>query len=325
MEPPELSPGQLLVRKARALLVGSTILWGLSFPLMRGLELAQRQHTPDGSDTALASADMAIRFGLAALVMLPFYFKELRNITFREWNQAIGLGILGGVGLYLQTLGLAWTDASVAAFLTQLYALLVPLIVALRDRRWPSLRVMAACAMVLIGIAVLSPGLLTHFTLGTGTLVIIVSSGFIAGQIVWVERPIYAENRSGLITLLMFAIMAGMFVVAYFGTGGTTGFAVQSFNTPHLAVLTLAMVFLCTVVNYWIMNAWQRCVSATEAGLIYCLEPAIATIFSSFVPGWISRFAGITYPNEILSWTLVLGGAMILSATVLVATEKRGG
>ena len=150
------------------------------------------------------------------------------------------------------------------------------------------------------------------------------SSGFIAGQIVWVERPIYAENRFGLITLLMFVLMSAMFVFAYFGTGGTTSFAVQSFDTPRLAGLTLAMVLLCTVVNYWIMNAWQRCVSATEAGLIYCLEPAIATIFSSFVPGLISRFAGISYPNEMLSWTLALGGAMILSATVLVATEKRG-
>jgi len=324
MKSEELSPGVLLVLKARALLVASTVLWGLSFPLMRGLELAQKEHAPHGSDSAMACADMAVRFGLAALVLLPFYIRELGRITFREWSQAIGLAILGGVALYLQTLGLAWTDASVSAFLTQLYALLVPLIVAIRDRRPPSLRVIAACTIVLIGIAMLSPGLLTHFTLGPGTLVIILSSGFIAGQIVWVERPIYAENRSGLITLLMFAFMSGMFIIAYFGTGGTTGFAVQLFDTPNLVGLTLAMVFLCTVVNYWIMNAWQRCVSATEAGLIYCLEPAIATLFSSFLPGWISRFTGINYPSEMLSWTLFFGGAMILSATVLVATERRG-
>ncbi len=322
MEPSELSSGQSLVGKARALLVASTVLWGLSFPLMRGLVLAQKDHAPNGSDLALACADMAVRFGLAALVMLPFYLKDLARVSRREWSQAIGLAILGGAGLYLQTLGLAWTDASVSAFLTQLYALLVPLIVAIRDRRWPSLRVIVACAMVLIGIAVLSPGLLTHFTLGPGALVIIVSSGFIAGQIVWVERPVYAENRFGLVTLLMFALMSAMFILAYFGTGGTTAVALPLFGTPHLIGLTLAMVLLCTVVNYWIMNAWQRCVSATEAGLIYCLEPAIATIFSSFVPGLISRFANINYPNEMLSWTLAFGGAMILSATVLVATER---
>jgi hypothetical protein len=71
------------------------------------------------------------------------------------------------------------------------------------------------------------------------------------------------------------------------------------------------------------MNTWQRCISATEAGLIYCLEPVVATLFSAFLPRLISRWAGITYPNEALSWTLLLGGALILSATVLVATQKR--
>jgi drug/metabolite transporter (DMT)-like permease len=323
MESKELSSGALLIRKARALLVASTVLWGLTFPLMRGLELAQKEHIPNGSDIAMACADLAVRFGLGALVLLPFYLKELGRITFREWSQAIGLAILGGVGFYLQTLGLAWTDASVSAFLTQLYALIVPLIVALRDRSWPGLRVMIACVMVLSGVALLSPGLLNHFVLGPGALITIISSGFFAGQIVWVERPLYAENRFGLVTMLMFAVMGAMFGAAYLGTGAPSGFAVQLFNTPILGTLMLAMVLLCTVINFWIMNAWQRCVSATEAGLIYCLEPVMATIFSAFLPGLISRFAGISYPNEVLSWTLAVGGGLILCATMLVATQKR--
>ena len=96
-------------------------------------------------------------------------------------------------------------------------------------------------------------------------------------------------------------------------------------NAPWLAIwgLTLALVLLCTVFNFLIMNAWQRCVSATEAGLIYCIEPVIATILSAFLPGWISRAASITYTNETLTWSLLVGGVMIVSATVLVATERR--
>ncbi len=61
-------------------------------------------------------------------------------------------------GLYLQTLGLAWTDASIAAFLTQLYTLIVPLIVAVRDRRLPSRRVIVACVLVLVGRGDAEPG-----------------------------------------------------------------------------------------------------------------------------------------------------------------------
>jgi drug/metabolite transporter (DMT)-like permease len=319
----DLSPGVVLIRRARALLIGTTVLWGLSFPLLRGLELVQRANVPQVSDAALASADVAIRFALAVLFLLPIYGRQLARVNWREWSQAIGLALFAAGGLYLQTLGLAWTDASVAAFLTQLYTLIVPLIVAARDRRFPSLRVVVACVLVLAGAAMLSPGLLRHFTLGPGELVIMLSTVFMASQIVWVERPLYAENRAGVVTLIMFALLAGVFTAGYFTVGGTARVAGQLFGTPVLWMLTLALVLLCTVFNFLIMNAWQRCVSATEAGLIYCIEPVIATILSSFLPGWISRAAGITYTNETLTWSLLVGGVLIVGATVLVATERR--
>jgi len=313
----------VLIRRARTLLIGTTVLWGLSFPLLRGLELVQRAYAPQVPDAAMACADIAIRFALAVVFLVPFYGRGLSLVTLREWSQAIGLALFAAGGLYLQTLGLAWTDASITAFLTQLYTLIVPLIVAVRDRRFPSLRVVVACVLVLVGAAMLSPGLLGHFTLGPGEVVIIMSTFFMASQIVWVERPIYAENRAGVVTLVMFAIMAAAFTVGFFTTGGTAHSAGQLFGTPAIWALTLALVLLCTVFNFLIMNEWQRCVSATEAGLIYCLEPVIATVLSSFLPGWISRLASISYANETLSWSLLIGGMLIVGATVLVATEKR--
>jgi drug/metabolite transporter (DMT)-like permease len=290
---------------------------------MRGLELAQHIAAPGVSTATLACADMAVRFLVATLVLLPFYGRELLTVTPREWSQAIGLAFFAGAGLYLQSVGLAWTDASVCAFLTQLYTLLVPLLVACRDRRWPTLRTVAACLLVLLGAALLSPGLMTHFVLALGELVIIASTVFIAGQIVWVERSRYAANRAGLVTLIMFALM-GLFFAALFPVlGGTMSSAGRLFGAPSLAAFMLATVLFCTVINFFIMNKWQRWISATEAGLIYCLEPVVATIFASFLPGWISLLATVSYRNETLSWTLLAGGALIVGATILVATERR--
>ncbi len=323
MSKKDLSPGAVLIRRARTLLIGTTVLWGLSFPLLRGLELVQRAHVPEVSAGALASADVAIRFGLAALFLLPIYGHQLARINWREWSQAIGLAFFAAGGLYLQTLGLAWTDASVTAFLTQLYSLIVPLIVAVRDQRFPNARVIVACVLVLVGAAMLSPGLLKHFALGPGELAIIASTFFMASQIVWVERPLYVENRAGVVSLIMFALLGAVFAIGYFLVGGTTQVAGQLFGTPSIWVLTLALVLLCTVFNFLIMNAWQRCVSATEAGLIYCIEPVIATLLAGFLPGCISRFAGVTYVNETLTWNLFVGGVLIIGATVLVATEQR--
>ncbi len=310
-------------RQARVLLLGTTLLWGLSFPLIRGLELVQKAVLPSISDEALACADMSIRFGLAALVLLPVYARHLHRITLREWSQALGLACFAGAGLYLQTLGLAWTDASVSAFLTQLYTLIVPLVVALRDRRAPTGRVIVACGLVLVGAALLSPNLLTHLRLGAGEVIIVISAFFFACQIVWVERPVYADNRFGLVTLLMFGLLALMFAVAYMGTGNAPAQVGALLGTRFIWELTVALVLLCTVFNFFIMNAWQRYVSATEAGLIYCLEPVVATVLSSFLPGLISAHAGISYFNETLKWTLFVGGFLIVVATLLVATEKR--
>jgi drug/metabolite transporter (DMT)-like permease len=311
------------IRRARTLLFGATALWGLSFPLMRGLELTQGAHAAHVPFPALAAADMAVRFLAAALILLPIYGRELPTISRLEWSQAGGLAFFAGAGLFLQTLGLLWTDASVSAFLTQLYTLIVPLIVACRDRRWPTLRTVAACLLVLLGATLLSPGLLSHFALEVGEGVILLSTVFLAGQIVWVERPRYAANRAGPVTLVMFALMGLFFAAAYPLLGGTLAGMPQLFDTPGLAALMAATVLFCTVINFFIMNKWQRWVSATEAGLIYCLEPVIATALAAFLPAFISIMAGVNYANEPLGWNLVAGGALILAATILVASQRR--
>jgi drug/metabolite transporter (DMT)-like permease len=201
----------------------------------------------------------------------------------------------------------------------------VPLIVAIRDRRFPSPRVLVACGLVLAGASLLSPGLLRHFILGAGEVVIILSTFFMAAQIVWVERPRYAANRPGVVTLLMFALLAGAAAGGYFVVGGSAREGIELLSTPVLWGLTLALVLLCTVFNFLIMNAWQRRVTATEAGLIYSIEPVIAACLASFLPGWISRLAGISYGNETLTWSLFVGGFLIVCATVLVATERKAG
>ncbi len=315
--------GPVLVRRARTLLISVTVLWGLSFPLMRGLELVQNAYAPEVEAAPLALADVAMRFSLAALIMLPFCLRDVLSITRQEWLQASGLAFFAGTGMALQTLGLAWTDASVAAFLTQLYTLIVPLIVAIRDWRAPTLRTFVACALVLAGAAMLSPDLVQHFKLGRGELVIFISVFFLAGQIVWVERPIFAANRALLVTVVMFALMGLMFVVGFIFTGGTGGNVVRMFTPAPAWQLSLAALFLCTVFTFLVMNQYQRHVSATEAGVIYCIEPVVAAILAGFLPGWISWFAGVHWADEALTWKLLVGGALILGATMLVATEKR--
>jgi drug/metabolite transporter (DMT)-like permease len=82
----------------------------------------------------------------------------------------------------------------------------------------------------------------------------------------------------------------------------------------HLGFLAL----VCTVFAYGIMNLWQPKVSATEAGLIYCVEPVCAALYALFLPGILSLWTGVTYANETLTTTLIAGGLLITLANLLL-------
>jgi hypothetical protein len=71
------------------------------------------------------------------------------------------------------------------------------------------------------------------------------------------------------------------------------------------------------------MNHWQRHVTATEAGLIYCIEPVFASVFAWFLPGWFSSWAAVEYANENPTLNLLIGGGLITAANIIVQVPVR--
>jgi drug/metabolite transporter (DMT)-like permease len=81
---------------------------------------------------------------------------------------------------------------------------------------------------------------------------------------------------------------------------------------------TVALTLFCTLGAFTIMNTWQPRITATEAGLIYCLEPLFASCLALFLPALFARWAGFAYPNETLTANLLLGGGLITAANLLI-------
>ena len=81
------------------------------------------------------------------------------------------------------------------------------------------------------------------------------------------------------------------------------------------------LTVFCTLGGYLLMNYFQPFLTATQAGLIYCLEPVFASLFALFLPGWFSSMAGIQYANEQLSLALLVGGGLITVANALMQLE----
>ena len=143
-------------RYAILMLVLTAAVWGLSFPGGKALLLGANAALPGRDPWFFSSLMIGMRFGLAALVLWLFHPRAFAQMRASEFRQGFGLGVCGGVGMLFQADGLAFTEASTSAFLTQFTAVLVPIVIALRTRRWPSWFVTFCVALVVTGVGVLA-------------------------------------------------------------------------------------------------------------------------------------------------------------------------
>ncbi len=308
-------------RKAVRILVFCTILWGLSFPVMKALAQTQQNILPHTGSWFFTSLGVMYRFGFAGLILGVIYLRQLRTTTRRELEQGIVLAVFGGGGILFQMDGLAYTDASISAFLTQGYCLFIPLWVAVVNRRWPSLKIVLSTVLVVVGVAVLAQLNLHSLKLGRGELETLIASLLFTGQILCLEQPRYAVNRPANFSTVMFLLMALLCVPLVCATAPGAAACLRAYaSLPACGFLAILVVF-CTLISYTMMNRWQKFVTATEAGLIYSIEPVIASLLALFLPAIFSLWAGINYANEELTVRLFVGGGLIMVANILLQSK----
>jgi len=307
--------------RACAWLIFATSVWGLSFPFIKASWLAQHNVVPEMSSMFHAALLAVVRFGASSIVIGIFSARTLRLLTKLELEQGLGLGVFGGLGIVFQMDGLAHTPASTSAFLTQFTCIFIPLWVGWRTRSLPRFAVFLSLVMVMSGVAILSRFDWHELKMGRGEAETILSALFFSGQILWLERPRYSANNVAHFSVVMFTATSLLVLpLALFTVPASHGLF-DSYRSVHVLALVAVITIGCTVIAYTLMNIWQPHVIATEAGLIYCVEPLFASLFALFLPGWMSRFAGIDYANEHLTSHLLVGGGLITAANVLIQIE----
>jgi len=303
------------------LLIVACALWAVSFPLVKVLHLEQSARLPEASSVFLSSWMQFARFGLGAVILLPFVVRRKRP-TRNEIHQGLVLALWGGAGMWLQADSLAYTDASISAFLTQAYCIFLPLWACLRSRRMPGKRVVSATLMVIVGGAILSGIRPDHLKLGRGEIETLCAAFFFTFQILALENPRFEGNRGTSVTFVMFLGIAVLFVpitavvAPDMASCFTAGASIQSF------VIIAFLALFCSVGAYLLMNIWQPRVSATEAGLIYTTEPVFTAIYVLFLPAMLAAFIGGNYANESLSASMLIGGSLVVGANALMQWKR---
>jgi drug/metabolite transporter (DMT)-like permease len=309
--------------KAVFMLSLATTCWGLSFPLMKGLVLAQQQLAPAASVWFITAQTLVIRFGLAAVVMAALFYRRMGPVRWLDIKLGLGLGFFAGVGTLFQMAALDQTPASVSAFLTQFTVLLVPLWLALVNRRRPSWLLVVCCALVIAGMAILCAVRWNNLQLQRGEWLTLLAAALFTGDILWLDRREFAAADKLRATAVMFATMAALLLPVALAGAPADGAGWRVYLTPGVFTMLLVLLGASTLVAFTIMNVWQPHIAPTHAALIYCAEPVFASLYALFLPGWLSRLGRFEFPNETLTARLWLGGALITLANILIQRDPR--
>jgi len=305
------------------MLLVANAFWGLSFPLMKAAGQLTERLSPEATPWFFTAMMLMPRFVIAAVVLALILGRGVRSITPSEWKQGLTLGAFAVLGMVLQADGLQYTEASTSAFLSQFYAILIPLWMAVRWRRNPGALVWVCVSLVLVGGGILGQFDWRELHLGRGETETLIASVFFMGQILTLERREFSANRVLPITLVMFAVQGLVFGGMAFATAPTPGVIFTAMALPAWWGFTLALTVFCTLGAFLLMNKWQPHIPAVEAGLLYCAEPIFSLAFSLVLPGLFSAWALISYANETLTPPMLVGGGLITLANGLLQFRAR--
>lgn len=282
------------VFRATLALIAVSAIWGSTFTLVKG-----------ALEDVSSLLFLTLRFGLATL-SLWILFRWKGPVRFEKTllrNGAVtGLALFGG---YLfQTVGLRFTTPARSAFLTGLFIVFVPALLALRRRKLPKRQELAGIIVALLGLHFLaSPVSFDGVSLGDFlTLVCAVSY---AVHILLLSRFSSACDVRAL-TLLQIAM-------AFVLSAGSFWWAEEPVFRASTRLWTAVGItgILATAVAFLVQTWAQRVISPTRTAFILTLEPVFA---------WITSFLAI---GERLSANGIFGAALILAGVFLVETPSR--
>ena len=275
---------------AVAVLSLATAIWGASFVVAKGLV---DHHDP--------MSVLVLRFaiGTAALAALrPGAIRALAPVD--RWHAA-GIGLLLGVAQVPHYFGVRETSASAAAFLIGTYVVVTPVFDRLLYGVRTSRTAAAGAVLALAGLALFASG----GTVSRLGLVLCASAAVLyAVQISTLGAWVPARNIWGFTTVTV-AVMTAVLAVP----AGVRGLEVPTSYADWLGLLYLALVAGVAGVA---MQMWaQRRLPATQAAVTLVMEPV-----------WAAALA-VLFTTETLRLQLVVGGAVLLVANLLVALGSR--
>jgi drug/metabolite transporter (DMT)-like permease len=286
-------------RGAELALVGVTLLWGLTFPLIR-----------QAVDPEVLSPFhfMAARFVVAALACTPLVLisPRARAGLRHHWAASAGLGVLLWASYQTQVIGLVTVPAGRAAFITGSSVVMVPLLAPLFRAGRPTGVDLLAAFVACVGLYLLTMGDAPAADveaggIGAGDLWILACAGTYAVYIHLLQKLLHSGCDEVAVVYQQIVAVAACSCLTL--PVAPAALADQSWSPAALTAI-LFCALGATVICFWLQARYQQRTTPTRTALIFSLEPVFAALFA-----WLLL-------AEIMGPRAILGAATILAAVV---------
>jgi drug/metabolite transporter (DMT)-like permease len=270
-------------------MVAVTAVWGSTFVLVRD---AVAQIPP--------FAFIAYRFLAAALLLAALRPRQAAvGLPELAAGAVAGLALFAGYGF--QTVGLQYTTASNAGFITGLSVVLTPLLAGLVLRQSPGRRPVAGAALAAVGLGLLS---LQALEVRRGDALVLGCAVAFATHILLLGR--WAPRLSSYRLAIAQMATAGLAGLAWAGVAGDLVVPGSADVWVALAITSVA----ASAAAFLIQTRAQREVSPTRTAIIFTMEPVFAGLFGFLLAGERLSARGWLGAGLILAGMLVaeLGG-----------------
>ncbi|MEF8683638.1 UNVERIFIED_CONTAM: DMT family transporter [Bacillus cereus] len=277
-------------KQANFLLATVSIGWGTSYIFMKVL-----------ADTVSPFTVVALRFGIAFLIMILMFNRKLISINIKMLSYSAIVGVLL-CGIFISLMyGMKTTSASSAGFLTSTTVILVPVLQILITRKLPRKEVIYGVITVSIGLALLT--IKDDFTFALGSLLCLVAALLYGIHIIVTN---YFVKKVDAFQLGIFQL-GFAFLFAFIGN--------FIFETPVLpngviewsAILGLAII--CSAYGFVIQPIAQMYTTPESTGFLFSLEPVFSAVFA------------FIFLNENMGGQEYVGALLILSGVLIANTS----
>jgi len=279
-----------------------TLIWGFAF-------VVQRYAAP----VVGVFLFNGLRFALGALVLIPisFIYKPQGHVLPGINRKNIGYVILAGfllfAGAAFQQAGLIYTPAGNAGFITGLYVIFVPLIMALVLHQWPRPVIWIAAGLAVSGLYLLS---------ASGTLRPNIGDGYVLiSSLIWSLHVILTGWLVIRMDLMQFAFGQYLFCALF---SIIVGLSLEGKTLGDMQGAWWAILFtgvISVAIGYTLLAIAQRTAPPADAVIILSVEAIFAAFF-----GWILLDEYLT-SIQILGCGIILAG-MLLSQSHLLRKEN---